>query len=363
MSVIIFIIILAVLIVGHEYGHYWTAKRFGIKVDEFGIGYPPKAKKLFRKNGTDFTLNWIPFGGFVKIYGEDYDATEEKIVDKEKSFYFKHPLKKIAVLFAGPLANIILGFIFILLSTIWGFPTAVSENINEDYVTDRGLVVAEVLPGSPAELVGLEAGDVIRGASIDEKEIPLTLEDFSLNLDLFREPVELNVERVNGTEDTLLVEPEAGEDGRRVIGVSMGEVGLYNPPLLEAVRFSFETTFVLTKNITLAFVNLIGGAFNGQSDIDSLSGPVGIVKLVGDASSMGITFLFYFTALVSINLGILNLVPFPALDGGRILFIAIESVIGKKIPTKVANITNAIGFLILILLMLFITYKDIARLF
>lgn len=364
MSVIIFILILAVLIVVHEYGHFIFAKKWGVRVDEFGLGYPPRAKTLFKRKGTLFTLNWIPFGGFVKIFGES--ATEEPLTDEEKkvSLAGKSRFAQGTIMFAGPLFNFIFAWFLILITILIGLPSAVTED-NSMYVRDVKTVIVDVLEGSPADLSGVSIGDSVRGISFNGSTF-LPIQDINITEEINKSKTDVVLLELTQDSETVVKEVDLGDfmvDGERKIGIGFQEVGIYEPPFFRGFVESFSVAFKMIKDISLGLVNLVVDAFRGQADVSSLTGPVGIVSLVGDASSLGFVYLLTFVALISVNLGVINLIPFPALDGGRILFLIIESIIRRPINAKIANILNSVGFLILITLMLFITFKDVIRLF
>ncbi len=360
MSIVIFILILAVLIIVHEYGHFIVAKKWGIRVDEFGIGYPPRAKTLFKKGGTIFTLNWIPFGGFVKIFGENPEDVKEDESSKGVALTSKSKFAQATVMFAGPLFNFIFAWFVILIALFLGLPSSV-DSTNEKYIESKSALITEIIESSPAEKYGVLAGDRIlsayyQGAYYDSiQNVPMTggVNDIVV-LDLLREKEIVKTEVLIGD---YVVGDKPG------IGVGVSEVGIYKPPFLRAVLDSFAVTGTMIYQIAFGLGDLIVDAFRGTADISNLTGPVGIVSLVGDASALGIVYLLTFIALISINLGVINLIPFPALDGGRILFLIIEKIKGSQISPKIANAFNSAGFLLLITLMVFITFRDILKLF
>lgn len=364
MSILIFILILAVLIVVHEYGHFIFAKKWGVRVDEFGLGYPPRAKTLFKRKGTIFTLNWIPFGGFVKIFGES--ATEEPLTEEEKkvSLVGKSKFAQGTIMFAGPLFNFIFAWMIILATILIGLPSAATED-NREFIRDVKTVIVDVLPNSPAEIAGIEVGDQVRGISFNENTF-LPVQDINIAEELKKSNTEVVLLEITKNKETSIKEINLADftvDGEKKIGIGFQEVGIYEPPFFRGFVESFHVTGKMIKDIAFGLVNLVIDAFKGQADVSSLTGPVGIVALVGDASNLGFVYLLTFIALISINLGVINLVPFPALDGGRILFLVIEAIIRRPINSKISTALNSIGFLILITLMLFITFRDVVRLF
>jgi regulator of sigma E protease len=367
MSIIIFVAILLALIIVHEFGHFIVAKKSGIRVDEFGIGFPPKALTLSKKGETEYTLNWLPLGGFVKIFGENPNEESISGPDSARSFVNKPKIIQAAVLIAGVFFNLLFAWFLFWITFMVGVPTALYE---EEIPTARDvrLIVSEVLPESPAALAGLQNGDEIASLQFENTRIenltPTSVTEFVSA----HERDVLSAEIIRGDEKlTLSVEPVPGlisaEPERPAIGIAMGLVGLvrYNPFI--AVWESLKYTVQMTSLIGGAIVSFFAEALTFQANFSEVAGPVGIVGMVGDASAMGFVFLLNFTAFISINLAIINLLPFPALDGGRLLFVIIEKIKGSPIRPKVANILNTAGFAFLILLMILVTYNDVLRLF
>lgn len=363
MSIIIFIIILAILIIVHEYGHFIVAKKGGIRVDEFGLGYPPRAKTLFRRNGTDFTLNWLPFGGFVKIFGENPDDESLTGIHKNSAFVNKSKPLQAAVLFAGPFMNFLFAWLVILATLFIGLPTSIDPSMDERFVSSQKIIVTNVAESSPAETAGLIVGDVIESVSMGGATFEVENSDTLRSLVIANPEETFDISYIRESEtETVQIKPALNEDGEVLLGVALENYGIYKPNFTNAVVDSFKFTGVMIANIAGALGSLVKGIFVGGADISSLTGPIGIVGLVGDASKMGFAYLLTFTAMISINLGIINLIPFPALDGGRLLFLLIEKIKGGRVSYKVLNLINFIGFSALILLMVFISYKDIVRL-
>ncbi len=365
MSILIFIIILLVLVVVHEFGHYIAAKKNGIRVDEFGFGYPPRAMKLFRKWDTDFTLNWIPFGGFVKIYGEDPNDENTHGPDSHRAMVNKPARVQALVLVAGVAFNLILAWILLSVGFMTGLPSAVSSGDTGKYVQDPELTITQVMKNSPAENAGLQMGDIIVGAKSDTR----TLLNFSqeglisfVSTSSKGEEIIFTVERKGTIIEQKVLPSEGIVEGKVAIGVSSDLIGTLKLPVHKALLEGTKQTWNMTKGTALSLATLVKDAFLGKADVNSLSGPVGIVGIVGEAADFGFVYLMSFTALISINLAIINLIPFPALDGGRLLFLLIEKIKGSRISSKVSNTLNTVGFFILIALMLVVTYHDIAKL-
>jgi regulator of sigma E protease len=358
MPLILFLIILSALVIVHELGHFSVAKYFGIRVDEFGLGYPPRAKKLFRWKNTDFTLNWLPFGGFVKIFGESYAESNgtEKASD---SFQHKNRGIQAAVLVAGVVGNFLFAWLLISLGFISGVPAPAGMDLP---VKDPQTVITVVLPGSPADKGGLKTGDAI--LSLSRNAVPVasvTPESASAFITTSFSPIEFTVKRGDEVSKKL-VTPEAGIIGEKpAVGISMETVGIVKLPVHQAIWQGLKTTSLLTLATAEALGGFIMEAVTGKADLSSVTGPVGLVGMVGDVSELGFGYLLTFTALISINLCIINLLPFPALDGGRLLFVAIEAIIRRPIPPRVFNTLNTAGFALLIFLMILVTIHDVGN--
>jgi len=364
MSILIFIIILGVLIFVHELGHFLVAKKSGIRVDEFAVGFPPKIWS-WTKNGTKYALNLIPIGGYVKIFGENAD---EEALDPENkdSFLNKSRWIQAAVLVAGVAFNIVFAWMLFSISLMAGFPSVVTDQ-NADDIKESYVVVTSTYPESPAEKVGLETGDQITGITRGEEVLNLNDITVSSIQDFISANTEtLNLEVARG-EKTLNLElaPKTGIIGaeKPAIGISMDRIGKLQLPFFEALWRGVTMTGQMIKEIAFGLFGLIADVFTGNGSFDNVAGPVGIVNLVGSASNFGLTYLLGFTAFISINLAVLNILPFPALDGGRLLVVLIEGVTRRRIKPSIVNAINATGFILLLLLMLIITINDVIRLF
>ncbi|TAJ16077.1 hypothetical protein EPO56_00040 [Patescibacteria group bacterium] len=361
MAVVLFLVILIVLIVGHEAGHFIVAKLSGMKVPEFGLGFPPKiwGKKI---GDTEYTINALPFGGFVKIFGED-DAG----VSDPRAFAKRPKILQVATLAAGPFANLVLAFMFATVAFMVGVPTVIDTEYEKSVVRDAKVLLVEILPGSPAQTAGLKAGDEIVSVTSDGTEQliknPLDVSDAILNTE-----GEIVISFIRNKEvQSTTVLPQAGIDPehpeKRAIGIGPALVGTLSLPIHEAFVKGMTDTVVKTQAIFSGLMSLIGSAFTLTADVSNIAGPVGIVSLVGDASGFGLGSVLLFTALISINLALVNLLPFPALDGGRLALLFIETVIRRPIPPKFSDALNIGGFVLLILIMLAVTAHDVVRLF
>lgn len=364
MSILIFIIILAVLILAHEFGHFIVAKKLGVRVDEFGLGFPPK---LYGKKfgETEYTINAIPFGGFVKIFGENPDEESISGPDASRSLIKKPRYLQALVIAAGVLFNILLAWILISWGFMIGLPSSVDSIPPGATFENPRVTLMQVLPGSPAEKAGLRTGDrlesLIAGDQIAEN---LTVEE-TQNFIALNGKNEIAVLYERGSEQkTTTVVPEEGiVPDKAAIGVSLDVIGDAKLPIHRALFEGAKLTGILTTATAAAIFDFIKNLFVGQGNFGDVMGPVGIVKtgIVGSAIDFGFVYLLTLTALISINLAIINLIPFPALDGGRLLFLAIEAVKRSPINPKIATAANGIGFVLLMILMVLVTYHDIIR--
>lgn len=364
MSILIFVVILLVLVLVHEFGHFFSAKKFGIKVEEFGFGFPPKLFGV-KKGETEYTFNLLPLGGFVKIFGENPDEENTNGPDAARSFVNKPRWQQAIVLFAGVFANFILAWILFSFGFMSGLPTSVGAEPEGSKLQDVGVVIISVAPDSPASQAGLQAGDKI--VSLKNKDS----ETLDVNLENVKSYVVesgdagLEIGYARGRGDTQIVKlkpvfPESG--GEPIIGIGMDSVGVAKLPILKALKEGMALTLSITKSTALGLYRLILDSLGGRGSLETITGPVGLVGIVGDAYQFGFVYLLSFTALISINLAIINLIPFPALDGGRLLFLLIEKIKGSRINQKFFNLANMIGFFILILLMIIVTYHDVIKL-
>jgi len=356
MTLILFLIVLALLIFVHELGHFLAARACGIRVDEFalGFGYRLWHKK---KGETTYSLNLVPFGGYVKIFGENPDDESLSGPHSKRSFANKPRWQQAIVLVAGVVFNFVFALILISVAFMFGVPAS-TESYPQyaNRMENPHIAITYVEPGAPAELAGLKPGDRILGYSSVEA-VQGAIAD-SRSMGFF-----LKYTRGGVSMEKTVVAKEGIVPGKHAIGISMDKVATLQLPIHLALFEGTRFTLHMMKEITLGIYDIVAGIFTGSSKLSSVTGPVGIAGMVSDAATLGFTYLMMFTALISINLGVLNLVPFPALDGGRLLFVLIESIIRRPIKPVVANAFNAVGFALLIFLMVVVTYKDIVKIF
>ena len=363
MSILLFLFILVVLIVSHEFGHFIVAKWMKIRVDEFAIGFPPRIWSV-KRGETEYSVNALPIGGYVKIFGENPD--EESLHGPEMARSFATQPKKIQamVVSAGVIFNVLLAWVLLSLGFMLGFPTAISGSGYENYAKNTAFSITSVAPRTPAELAGLKAGDKITSlVSGNDILIPTASEEVQAFIVSHGQgTISVFYER-GGAKNEVSVAPREGiVPGKPAIGITTDIIGIVKLPVHKALWEGAKNTYFLLDETIRGLFNLVKSALIGQGSLAALSGPVGIVKMVGDASALGFVYLLGFTALISINLAVINLIPVPALDGGRLFFILIEWLKGSPIKPPVANAVNTVGFALLLILMVVVTYHDIARL-
>lgn len=347
-SILVFILVLSVLVLVHEFGHYWVAKRNGVWVEEFGFGLPPRVfgKKI---GETIYSINALPFGGFVRLHGE---MNEEGVTKANRAFINKSLWVKTGVIVAGVIMNFLLAIVcFAIVYSFSGIP----RNIDEVKVLDIAI-------NSPAHVAQILVGDVIK--KVDGVEVKTVAQFISAIDDKKGKKVILEIDPL-GEEElrkvtvTPRLEPPAGEGP---LGVSITNMETYYPPYWQRPFYGayYGTKEVLFwgKNVVNGFVGIFADLFSGQSPKD-VSGPVGVFAVTTEVAKTGVLSLINLVGIISVNLAILNIIPFPALDGGRLLFITIEAIFGKKVAPKLEGIIHSVGMIILLLAILAITVKDI----
>jgi regulator of sigma E protease len=361
MSILIFIAVIVALIVVHEFGHFVAAKLSGMRVDEFGLGYPPRALRIAKVGETEYTLNWLPFGGFVKIYGENGGEADPR------SFSSRPRLLQAIVLIAGVTMNLIFAYVLITGALIAGTPRALSDS-DLAIARNQELVVANVLPDSPAALSGILEGDSILSAEdghyafsgVDPAAFTKFVADGKGNT-----TITLTIKHANGEQVQLFARPATGviaaDPSRSALGVEVATVGIVPVSFLSAIVEGAELTWGATVLTAVGLWHFFYGIFTFSADLSQVAGPVGIAGVVGSASMQGLGNLLSIMAIISINLALINLIPVPALDGGRLLFVIIEGVIRRPIKASVSQAINAVGFVFLILLMLVVTAHDLFK--
>ncbi|HEY1012882.1 MAG TPA: RIP metalloprotease RseP [Herpetosiphonaceae bacterium] len=334
---------LGFLIVIHEIGHYWVGRKMGIKIEEFGIGFPPRAKVLFTRKGVPFTLNWLPLGGFVRFAGE------ESGFDDPDSLLSASPGRRIPVLAAGVIANVLVAMaLFAIIFSIWGYPQVVPGH------TEIGTLYEN------AERAGLKVNDRI--VSINGQPITEPAQVKPIVQQSKGQPVAVAIER-DGQPQTISVTPQLDDKGDYLIGVGVSpkvENTRINP--FQALWRGITHSFVLLVEMFTGFATLLGSLFGLAAAPDGgLAGPVGIARITGAAARNGLRDYLQLTAVLSLNLALINILPIPALDGSRIVFALVEAVRRKKIAPEREAFVHAVGMTVLLGLMLLITVSDVSN--
>jgi len=332
----------------HEFGHFYVARKAGIKVLEFAFGIGPKLFGIKGKE-TVYSVRLLPFGGFVRFLSQEELNEEERVSRSEllqRSFESKSIWQKMAVIVAGPFMNFVLGAILFIIVFAWfGVPTASNEN-----------VIGSIISGKPAAAAGLEAGDKV--LAVNGVETP----DWnSVTSQIHASPgetVTLTIEKASTKEIIILdIIPELDEQtGRGLIGISPNVVN-QRVSIFKAIQYGIQQTVEFTRLIVLLIIQMI----TGEVPVE-LSGPVGIVQVIGEGAKQGLADLFSLTAILSIQFGILNLLPIPALDGGQLAVLTYEGISRKPLPPEKKGLIQLTGFALLMALMIAVTYQDIARL-
>lgn len=361
MTIILFLGVLFALILVHEFGHFAVAKKVGMLVEEFGIGFPPKLFG-FRKGETEYTLNLFPVGGFVRILGENGDVhTSTK---NPRAFTAKSALAQAAVLVAGVTMNVLFAWAVFVIVPMIGVMTPIADDVVS---STAQLTVTEVVSDSPAAEARIPLGATIVSLSRGEQVLEVfTPQGFATFSALYpKEPLQLTY-RENGLPKTVTLASREGvindEPLRPALGIALARIDTVRSSFKDSLIEGTKTTALALKGITLGVTTLLFDAIRFRADLTSVAGPIGIAGFTADAAAFGIVSLLTFAAFISLNLAVINMLPFPALDGGRLLMVCIEAIFGKPIPTRVTTWLNTAGFFLLILLMVAVTYHDILRL-
>jgi regulator of sigma E protease len=351
-TIVSFILVLGVLVFAHEFGHFIFAKKSDVRVEEFALGFGPKLFSRTRGE-TTYSIRAIPLGGFCNMTGEfppDEDASEEEInvyqetKEKGRTFNQKSLWKKFLVLFMGPFMNFLLaGILFVLIFTVFGIPVDSSQTT----------IIGELIPEKPASEAGLKPGDrviFVNGEKVEEWGEMSSLIDSSV-----KKEITLVVQRAD-KELKFSLTPEYSKQSQK------GVIGIYPKMIRErvgifkAIKYGVLQTWHAMSAIIMGFVQMIT-----QTSAADVGGPIMIANIIGQAARVGMANLLNWMAIISINLGIINLLPFPALDGGRIVFVLIEAVRGRPIAPEKEGFVHFVGFILLMILMVFVVYKDIVR--
>lgn len=359
-TILVFFLILSILVLIHEAGHFFVAKFFKIKVEEFGFGLPPRAFGI-KRGETIYSINWLPIGGFVKLYGEDEAGagklslpkkeTKGKDKDIDRAFYSRPVWQRAAVVFAGVFMNFVLAVTIVsILFSFIGVP-----------VPGKDVKVDQVISGAPAQKAGLKSGDIIVSINSIKIENPEALVAYTKKH--LGEKLVLEVKDEKAKLRKVEVTP------RKDYPSDQGPMGVAISQSVTTKKYSLiEAPFVGTKEVLNQSVMIGQGLVTVVSQLvtkgsvpKDVAGPIGIAQLTGTVVGIGLPAVLSFIALLSINLAIINILPIPALDGGRLLFILIEGFTGRKVSPRVENYAHAIGMAVLLGLIALITIHDLIR--
>lgn len=353
-KILLLLFILGIIILVHEFGHFIWAKTFGVHIYEFSIGMGPLLHThKGKKDGINYNIRAIPIGGFVSMAGEVYDSGEvdenNKKIKKDKLMCNKKWWQRLIILVAGVVNNFILAIVILFIYTlIWGGGA----------ITPK---VLDVVEDKPAATAGLKSGDVITNingykvASWDKAQIILYYKNTN-------EYYTFEVKHTDGTKEEIKIKPEIIKDEEtgaesKLFGIQIDAEDTSN------VFKSFVYSIRKFNSIISSMVYTIWGLISGKIGLSALSGPVGIYEVVGETINYGINYFLYILAFLSINVGFINILPFPAFDGGHVLFLIIEKIKGSPVNAKIENTCHLIGFILIFLLMIIVTISDIIKLF
>ena len=370
-QVLIFLLVLSVLVLVHEAGHYIAARIFGVKAEEFGYGFPPRALGFVRTaegwkrisgrdrskhKNTIWSFNWLPLGGFVRLKGEAADGEGEP-----DSFLSKNGWQKFAILSAGVAMNWILAAAIFSVGFSVGVPAETQGLPRSAIVSDQRIEIVEVVGKSAASTAGLKLGDEI--VTINGQTASTAEAARAILADQSGKGLELTIEiKRDGTLQTIQATPAfLSALGKLGLGVALSDIGTVRFPVHLAVVQGVVVTAQYTGLIVQGFVSLIADLFGDRKLAAQVSGPVGIAVLTGSVADQGFWALLQFTALLSLNLAVINFLPIPALDGGRAVFVVVESLRRRRTNPRLEAAVHQVGFVVLMILILLVTAQDVRR--
>lgn len=357
LATLFFVFVIALLVLVHEWGHFFAARKFGIKVEEFGFGFPPRVASRV-KNGVRYSLNLLPLGGFVKIFGEQGEGEGDPA-----SFVSRPVWQRFLVIVAGVFMNFAFAWVLFSFAAGIGAPAAFGDE-------DAGARIAPVTivgiaPDSPAEQAGLQFGDAIEAVRARGESIRIaSVISFQELINKYRgEEIVVQFRRGDGIREVVLIPRVDPPQGEGAIGVALVRVAFERSPWYRASWDGFKMLFFAAQGIVVGLYSVFYELITAGRLMGEVSGPVGIFMITDQARSLGFSYILHFVAALSVNLGVLNFLPIPALDGGRMFFLIFEKIKGSPVNFKFEQRAHTIGFAILIFLMLFVTYRDVIRLF
>ncbi len=343
----------------HELGHFILAKRAGVRIEEFGFGFPPRLFGI-KRGETIYSLNLLPLGGFVKIYGED--GKKKGDINTGRAFYSKPIGTRAKIIVAGVTMNLLLAALLLGVGHWIGLPTM----IEDDQVTEGAKIqVVQVALDSPAQEAEIKMGDTIKELRINNYELGITkisqIQEFTGQHK--GDKITVVIERGDEILEKEVVLRVFHSEKEGPLGVALARTMVVSYPWYQSFIKGIIDTLKLTWFITVALGNILWQLITTGQLTVQVAGPVGIFDLTGQATQLGFIYILQFAAILNINLAIINALPFPALDGGRLLFLLIEKIKGSPVSQKIEGLAHTAGFVILILLMLAVTWRDIVRIF
>lgn len=359
-ALILFLVILLALVIVHEFGHFIVAKWTNMRVDEFAFGFPPR---LFakRKGETTYAVNLLPFGGYVSIWGENGEP-DDIAKTHPRAFGNRPWWAQLLVLVAGVAMNMLLAWVIFIAISYGKIEMSASDEIYGSRVQDTVLMVVNASPESPAFKAGIVPGSVIMNVTSAGAVAQLTDATSLINFigahsnDSFM----ITYKQPDGVISSTTIAAVYGiVPEKKAIGISVDRIGIVHTTLSEAITIGSARTYTITVMTFDGLRMLATSLFKGESVIDSLSGPIGIARIVGQTSEYGYKAVLSLVAVLSINLAIFNILPLPALDGGRMVVVIIEAVSRRKVPHKYYAWVNVIGFFLLLLLLVVVSIHDV----
>ncbi|MFN7088419.1 MAG: M50 family metallopeptidase [Candidatus Paceibacteria bacterium] len=371
MEILIAIIVLSILILVHELGHFIFAKKFGMLVEEFGIGLPPRIWGK-RRGSTIYSINLLPFGGFVRIYGETpllKEPAETKagltaeILDKATAFYEKPAGIRFFVLVSGVLMNFMLGVLILSIILALGVPAYVGSNLKTP-LSDIHVEILAASEASPAKNAGVLPGDriVFLESNGEVMEIKKSKEVSDFAEKFKGKEITVGIRRNSSELSFKILSRKEPPQGEGAMGIAMADIGTLKYPWWQAPYEALKIGLKISWLILVALYDLLKNLFATGKIPEGVAGPIGIASITGEVFKLGIIRLLNFTALLSINLAVLNILPIPALDGGRVFFVVLEKLIGRPISRRLEATSHALGMAILLTLIMLISIHDIRRL-